>query len=106
MLARSALRTLRRVVTACLFAAKKGCSDDVRRPTFNVHAGFVVCAVSELGRHRKVPQRDTREKGAMPTTPVAKYPRLQRPSRRFARYAARTERAALTDASAPGEALS
>jgi hypothetical protein len=38
--------------------------------------------------------------------PVAKYPPLQRPSKRFARYAARKERAALADASAPGEALS
>jgi hypothetical protein len=38
-------------------------------------------------------------------SPVAKYPLLQRPSRRFARYAARKERATLTDASAPGEAL-
>jgi hypothetical protein len=37
---------------------------------------------------------------------VANYPPLQRPSRRFARYAARKERAALTDASVPGEALS
>jgi hypothetical protein len=40
------------------------------------------------------------------SAPVAKYPPLQRPSRRFARYAARKERAALTDASAPGDALS
>jgi hypothetical protein len=31
---------------------------------------------------------------------VAEYPPLQRPSRRFARYAARKGRAALTDASA------
>jgi len=41
----------------------------------------------------------------VPSEPVARYPPLQRPSRRFARYAARTIRAALTDASAPGEAL-
>ena len=33
---------------------------------------------------------------------VAEYPPLQRPSRRFARYAARKGRAALTDASAAG----
>jgi hypothetical protein len=34
----------------------------------------------------------------MPSAPVAKYPPFQRPSRRFACYAVRTERAVLTDA--------
>jgi hypothetical protein len=40
----------------------------------------------------------------MPSAPVAKCPPFQRPSRRFACYAARTERAVLTDAYARGEA--
>jgi hypothetical protein len=49
---------------------------------------------------------DLKSAGRRDDTGVQKYPPLQRPSRRFVRYAARNERAALTGASAPGEALS
>lgn len=49
--------------------------------------------------------KEVRNRIARSSAPVAKYPPLQRPSRRFARYAAHKERAVLTDASAPGEAL-